>query len=113
MCRGLSGRLYSKGPGSRGNRRTVNGKIPHTDRDLGTWWVKVTDNPQPAYPARQISGFHTDELGDWVADLECGHTRHVRHHPPWQNRPWVISKSTRNQQLGKRLVCKKCLPQLT
>ena len=22
---------------------------------------------------RRIAGFHQDEIGDWVADLECGH----------------------------------------
>ncbi len=31
---------------------------------------------------RKILGFHQDEQRDWVADLECGHTRHVRHNPP-------------------------------
>ncbi|PYU03922.1 MAG: hypothetical protein DMG34_11865 [Acidobacteria bacterium] len=31
---------------------------------------------------RKILGFHQDEHRDWVADLECGHTRHVRHNPP-------------------------------
>ena len=28
-------------------------------------------------------------MHDWVAELECGHTQHVRHDPPWTNRPWV------------------------
>ena len=37
---------------------------------------------------RRIAGFHQDELGDWVAELDCGHTQHVRHNPPWQLRPW-------------------------
>ncbi len=31
---------------------------------------------------RAIIAFHVDQDGDWVADLECGHTRHVRHTPP-------------------------------
>ena len=22
---------------------------------------------------RKISGFHRDDVGDWVAELECGH----------------------------------------
>lgn len=39
---------------------------------------------------RKILSFHQDELDDWVADLECGHTQHVRHNPPWQERLWVI-----------------------
>lgn len=57
---------------------------------------------------REITGFHKDEEGDWVAELECGHTRHVRHNPPWMNRPWVTTPEGRQRFLGKRLDCKKC-----
>jgi len=32
----------------------------------------------------------------------------VRLHPPWQNRPWVITTEGRSAQLGKELPCKKC-----
>ena len=31
---------------------------------------------------RQVTGFHQDEEGHWVAELECGHNQHVRHDPP-------------------------------
>jgi len=55
-----------------------------------------------------IVGFHKDELGDWVAELACGHGQHVRHNPPWQNRPWVITKEGRNSRIGFMLNCKKC-----
>jgi hypothetical protein len=55
-----------------------------------------------------ITGFHKDEEDDWVAQLACGHTQHVRHDPPWQLRPWVISKEGREEHLGRRLNCKKC-----
>ena len=57
---------------------------------------------------RAIIGFHKDENDDWVADLECGHTQHVRHRPPWQNRPWVITEEGRAKFLGHPLNCKKC-----
>lgn len=57
---------------------------------------------------RQIVGFHQDEHGDWVADLECGHTQHVRHRPPWTNRPWVVTAEGRALHLGRLLRCKKC-----
>jgi hypothetical protein len=57
---------------------------------------------------RKIIGFHQDEFGDWVADLECGHTRHVRHKPPWDNRPWVVTPEGRQNFLGHELICKKC-----
>ena len=55
-----------------------------------------------------IIGFHVDEENDWVADLACGHGQHVRHNPPWQNRPWVMSEQGRQEKLGMMLECKKC-----
>lgn len=57
---------------------------------------------------RRIIGFHIDEEGDWVADLECGHTQHVRHRPPWFQRPWVVTEQGRASMLGYRLWCKYC-----
>lgn len=57
---------------------------------------------------RAITGFHLDEEGDWVAELECGHTRHVRHRPPWFNRPWVVTAEGRARMRGYRLGCKAC-----
>lgn len=55
-----------------------------------------------------ISGYHKDDLNDWVAELGCGHFQHVRHNPPWTNRPWVESKQGRRAMLGYMLNCKKC-----
>ena len=55
-----------------------------------------------------ITGFHKDEKGDWVAELKCGHTQHVRHDPPWQLRPWVVTEEGRKSYLGYELTCKKC-----
>jgi len=57
---------------------------------------------------RRIIGYHQDEHGDWVAELECGHGQHVRHNPPWVNRPWVTTPEGRAAQLGKTLSCRKC-----
>ena len=57
---------------------------------------------------QRIIGFHEDEHGDWVADLECGHGQHVRHDPPWSQRPWVVTQEGRTQKLGETLLCKKC-----
>lgn len=53
-------------------------------------------------------GFHKDEEDDWVARLECGHTQHVRHDPPWQLRPWVTTKKGREARIGNKLDCLKC-----
>jgi hypothetical protein len=63
---------------------------------------------QPEGVARRIIGFHLDAEGEWVANLECGHTQHVRHRPPWQNRPWTQTEEGRTSFLGKELICVKC-----
>lgn len=55
-----------------------------------------------------IVGFHLDDEGHFVADLACGHTQHVRHDPPWQNRPWVLTEQGRKEKLGMKLECKRC-----
>lgn len=55
-----------------------------------------------------ITGFHLDADGDWVAELACGHLQHVRHKPPWIQRPWVVSEQGRASMLGESLDCKKC-----
>lgn len=55
-----------------------------------------------------IIDFYTDPENYWVAKLACGHSQHVRHSPPWQNRPWVISKQGREEKLGMMLACKLC-----
>jgi hypothetical protein len=43
-----------------------------------------------------------------VAELECGHDQHVRHDPPWTNRPWTTTADGRERALGSILDCKKC-----
>ena len=57
---------------------------------------------------RAIAGFHLDEHGDWVADLDCGHGQHVRHRPPLAVRPWVTTKAGRVAMLGRELDCVRC-----
>jgi len=67
----------------------------------------MTEQPGRA-PLATIVGFHQDPDGDWVADLACGHTQHVRHRPPWQNRPWVTTESGRAAKLGAPMECRAC-----
>ncbi len=43
-----------------------------------------------------------------MADLACGHGQHVRHDPPWQLRPWVITPEGRAQFIGTSLGCVLC-----
>ena len=55
-----------------------------------------------------IIGFHLDDEQHWIAELACGHAQHVRHTPPWQNRPWVKTEQGRQEKLGLTLGCKAC-----
>jgi hypothetical protein len=32
----------------------------------------------------------------------------MRHDPPWQSRPWVITEDGRASKIGTTLECKKC-----
>ncbi|WJG07772.1 DUF3565 domain-containing protein [Aliiglaciecola sp. LCG003] len=57
---------------------------------------------------QSIIGYHQDDENHWVAQLECGHNQHVRHSPPWTNRPWVVTIEGRTAKLGYRLECIKC-----
>lgn len=57
---------------------------------------------------RRIVGFHRDDEGHWVAELECGHQQHVRHDPPLMSRLWVLTESGRRSRLGVPLDCIDC-----
>ena len=57
---------------------------------------------------RQITGFHQDEAGGWVAELSCLHGQHIRHSPPFQNRPWVLTDAGREQHTGTDIDCPLC-----
>jgi hypothetical protein len=57
---------------------------------------------------RRIVDFHQDEEQQWVALLACGHSQHVRHTPPWQVRPWVLTADGRASRLGTLLTCRVC-----
>lgn len=55
-----------------------------------------------------ITGFHLDSENHWVADLECGHAQHVRHDPPFFQRPWVLTTEGRTEHMGQPLNCVRC-----
>jgi hypothetical protein len=65
-------------------------------------------NAAPIRMDRAVVGFHLDDEGHWVAELECGHDQHVRHDPPWQNRPWTQTQAGRDAALRQWLACRKC-----
>lgn len=55
-----------------------------------------------------IKDFNQDEHGDWIVELACGHVQHVRHNPPWQERPWVLKKESRQKMIGFKIECNAC-----
>ena len=57
---------------------------------------------------RHIAGFRQDEEGDWVAALSCLHGQHIRHNPPFQNRPWVLTDAGRAEHVGTDINCPLC-----
>ncbi|MCI5106196.1 MAG: DUF3565 domain-containing protein [Pseudomonadales bacterium] len=57
---------------------------------------------------RAIVAYHKDEEDDWVAELDCCHNQHVRHQPPFFNRPWTQSQEGRDSMLGQQLNCVRC-----
>jgi hypothetical protein len=62
-----------------------------------------------AAPLRPIVGYSQDAESHWVAYLSCGHQQHVRHEPPLQHRPWVLTAEGRQSHLGMTLACMHCL----
>ena len=57
---------------------------------------------------RPIAGFEVDSEGHWVAVLACGHRQHVRHNPPFTERPWVLTDAGRRARIGQILACAAC-----
>lgn len=57
---------------------------------------------------RRIVGFERDDIGDWVAHLECLHRQHVRHRPPLWPAPWVEDDHAREERVGTPLTCVLC-----
>ncbi len=63
----------------------------------------------PEAPPREMIGFRQDDEGHWVAELECGHSQHIRHQPPWQVRPWVLTTEGRAKYIGVAVPCRLCV----
>ena len=57
---------------------------------------------------RTVVGFAQDEQSHWAAQLDCGHSIHVRDDPPWMVRIWVRTEAGRNARIGTRMECKRC-----
>jgi len=65
-------------------------------------WGQAPPIPQ------KILAFTADEDGDWIAQLGCGHRRHIRHRPPLCAYPWIVDPAARAQRLGTQLECERC-----
>lgn len=76
------------------------------EKNKGEKVLGASTPPKP--PMKAMVAFHQDEVGDWVAQLECGHVQHVRHNPPMTERPWVLTQQGRDSFLGYKLPCIKC-----
>jgi Protein of unknown function (DUF3565) len=57
---------------------------------------------------RRIVSFRQDADQQWIAELECGHSQHVRHDPPWQVFPWILQEEGRAERIGTALLCRRC-----
>jgi hypothetical protein len=57
---------------------------------------------------RTITGFYEDVEGHFVAMLDCGHEQHVRHRPPFSERPWVLTERGRRAKVGEAIDCRLC-----
>lgn len=57
---------------------------------------------------RTMTGFHRDDDGDWVAELSCLHTQHIRHQPPFSEAAWIEDAEERRRRVGEPLDCPLC-----
>lgn len=57
---------------------------------------------------RTILAFTRDADGDWVARLDCGHHRHIRHRPPLADYPWIADDAARDARIGAAIECDRC-----
>lgn len=57
---------------------------------------------------RTIERLDPDSDGEWVASLDCGHRRHVRHDPPRVERDWLLEATGRRAALGRGIECGAC-----
>lgn len=64
--------------------------------------------PQGRAVRRIITGFYEDIEGHFVAILDCGHEQHVRHRPPFAERPWVLTEEGRRSKIGEAIECRLC-----
>jgi tellurite resistance-related uncharacterized protein len=57
---------------------------------------------------RAMTGFRRDDEGDWVAELSCLHSQHIRHDPPFWEAAWIEDDEARAARVGQPLDCPLC-----
>ena len=57
---------------------------------------------------RAMTGFRRDDDGDWVAELSCLHSQHIRHQPPFWEAAWIEDDEARAERVGEPLACPLC-----
>jgi tellurite methyltransferase len=57
---------------------------------------------------RAMTGFHLDDQGAWVAELECLHSQHIRHEPPFREAAWIDDPDERARRVGQPIECPLC-----
>lgn len=58
--------------------------------------------------ARRIEAITREDEAAVVVSLDCGHQRHVRHHPPLSENPWVLDDALCERRRGGPLECHAC-----
>lgn len=64
--------------------------------------------PPPSPVSRTILAFEPDEPHAWIARLDCGHRRHIRHRPPLSSYPWILDDVARAAKVGAAIECERC-----
>lgn len=67
----------------------------------------------PGIPRKMLSITHDGGDGDvgadaWIASLDCGHRRHIRHRPPLSSFPWINDAESRDAHIGQMIECDRC-----
>ena len=57
---------------------------------------------------RAMVGFRRDDEGDWIAELACLHSQHIRHDPPFWDAAWIEDDDERARRVGQPLDCPLC-----
>ncbi|WP_300651889.1 DUF3565 domain-containing protein [Pseudomonas sp.] len=90
-------------------RDLLHRKIERTSLTKGARESEPSPDGRPDTGLVRLIDFGQDADGHWLAILSCGHTQHLRHQPPWQNRAWVLDAKQRTSRLDQPFACGWCM----